>query len=218
MAKPEQWGGGGQLGLVHLDDGGGAAADLEQLGREIILPQIHVEQPYGLAGGGGELPDCRSRRLEPLAKRAEADGITPLGQDGERFVPGEPIPSDVADDFVFRFAVAQGDLDRPSRGTGIALNESRVDAALGQVVEHPLAKRIVADTAGHDGVVAELMRLDGGVEWRAAKRRAGGEQIVKRLAQADDEWGRVAHGSVEACSSTGRGLAVQNENPLSRSV
>ena len=57
MAKAEQWGGGGQLGLVHLDDGGGAVTGLESLRREIILPQVKVEQPHGLAGGG-ELTNC----------------------------------------------------------------------------------------------------------------------------------------------------------------
>ena len=217
LAKAEQRGDGGQFGLIHLDDRGGAATVLEQFGGEIILPQIHVEQPHGLAGGSDELLNRRARRLEPLAKRAKTNGVAPLGQAGERLVPSEPVPCRVADDFVLRLAVAQGDLDRAGRGITIGLNEGRVHATPGQVVEQRLAKRVAADAAGHHGVVAELVRLDGGVERRASKRRAGGEQVVKRLAQADDEWRRSGHGSVEACSSTGRGLAVQNENPLSRS-
>ena len=110
----------------------------------------------------------------------------------------------------------QGDLDRAGRGITIGLNEGRVHAAPGQVVEQRPAKRVAADAAGHHGVVAELERLDGGVERRASKRGAGGEQVVKRLAQADDDWRRSGQVSVEACSSTGRGVEVQNENPLSR--
>ena len=128
-------------------------------------------------------------RLEPLAKRAEADGVTALGQAGERVVPGEAIPGGAAGDVVLRLAVPEGDLDRAGRGVGVALNEACVHAAPGQIVEQRLAKRVAADAAGHDGVVADLVRLDGGVEGRAAKRRAGGKQVVKCLTQADDEWG-----------------------------
>ena len=62
---------GGQFALVHLDDRGGAAAGLEQLSREIVLPQIKVEQPHGLAGGGGELLDRRSRRLEAAGQACQ---------------------------------------------------------------------------------------------------------------------------------------------------
>ena len=188
LAKAEQRGDGGQFGLVHLDDRGGAAAGLEQLSREIVLPQIKVEQPYGLAGGGSEFLDRGSRRFEPLAKRAKTNGVATLGQSGERLVPSEPVPCRVADDFVLRLAVAEGDLDRAGRGITIGLNEGRAHAAPGQVVEQRPAKRVAADTAGHHGVVTELVRLDGGVERRPSKRGAGGEQVVKRLAQADDDW------------------------------
>ena len=102
LAKAEQRGDGGQFALVHLDDRGGAAAGLEQLSREIVLPQVEIEQPHGLAGGSGELLDRRSRRLKPLAKRAKTNGVATLGQAGERLVPSEPVPSRVADDFVLR--------------------------------------------------------------------------------------------------------------------
>src|SRR5882757_3883552 len=177
-----------QFVLIQLDDVRQLQRIVKNFGRIKFRPQIHVEDARGAAGdflkkqtNGG------SRLRRALSERTEADGV----RGGRELLPfGSPfkeIPRDIFRDMKGGLA-SRVDID--FGGTGgvfrVELQEFATQTDSLQAAASGATKRVAADAAGDDPVIAEQARHVSEICGGAAEFLPLRQNIPKELAETDD--------------------------------